>query len=166
MDMTFITFDNFFLELYAFSPLDPDDKPLLERFWSSPAYLNVVSPGFWVKNSVSLPSYIQRVEQFAAVQGFDEVGANRAVKVKTFKEKVAAKDYTRPFLTGDLEGFDFTFVKGPSGEQISFAQFNGRSGQILERKYKIYGGVSVAYDDVNPYIWGGYNNVCPPNTRK
>ena len=49
MDMIFITFDNFFLETYAFDPVNPADKDLLERFWSSPAYLNTVSPGFWVK---------------------------------------------------------------------------------------------------------------------
>ena len=49
MDMTFINFDNYYLELYTFNPAENVDKARLERPWSSPAYLNVVSPGFWVK---------------------------------------------------------------------------------------------------------------------
>ena len=160
MDITDITFENMLLRLYEFQPSNPSDKDHLERSWSSPAYLNTVAPGFWVKNTVPLPSFIQKVEQMADENGFTKAKANRAVKVKYFGEKVATKDYSAPITDGVLEGFDYTFAKGPSGEQLVFAQFSGSAAQTLEAAFKNYGGVSLAFDDCNPYKWGGYKNIC------
>ena len=51
-------------------------------------------------------------------------------------------------------------MKGPAGEQFSVVKFTGRAKDVLKKSMLVYGAVSTAFPETNPYVWGGYNDIC------
>lgn len=159
-DFAFFLFDNFYFEPYRFY-VNESYHAGLYRNWSSPAYTNNQHTSFWVKDTVNMASFIKTMESRSARLGLSRVKVNRAVPVAALGDAVSTQDYSRPFPEGHrLEGYDYTYFKGPSGEQLVLTQFLGKARATLKAAMEKYGALSTAFESTNPWTWDGFSKSC------
>ncbi|XP_046340115.2 uncharacterized protein LOC124121174 [Haliotis rufescens] len=127
---------------------------------STPALINSMRITFLLPESVDMNSYLRDVEQRSAARGFPQVKGNRAVDVTTLGQQVPLEDYSVTFTDGALQGLRYSYLKGPSGEQVSFVQFTGPSSEKLKNALLRYNAVSTAFPETNPWNKGGYDEYC------
>lgn len=160
-DIGFILFDNIYFEPYGFHcPPGQTPGPRYNYNNTSPAHLGTFQIGFWVKEDVNFNQYIYNMESEAGRRGMSMVKANRVVNVGTLGDKTPLSNYSKPMTSGDLAGYNYAYVKGPSGEQLVFTQFTGLARNNLREAMLEYGSVSKAFPETDPWQYGGFSTYC------
>jgi hypothetical protein len=118
--------------------------------------------GFWVKEDVSLGSFIRNMLQKSKRYGLDKVMANRGINVRDIENhNVNDADYPEAFAENDrFSGLNYAFFKGPSGEQNVLMQFKGNAARVLQNAMEKYGTLSTAFSSTNPWNWAGFDRTC------
>ena len=140
ISLRFVMFDNCLVELIDYS------EGFSPRFdHTSPSAINSMQLGFHVDESIPLEKFVQTFTSEAAEKGFHGITANPVSQEKD-------NGY-------DNNGYCFVGVKGPSGEQIVFSQYQGEAKKVLRKSIIDYGGVSKLFPDTNPYTYDGYSST-------
>ncbi len=161
VDVDFYFFSNFYFETYIFNDNSVGTETLMAPEYQSPAYHRSFVTGFQVNDTIDFNAYIKKVENDASSIGLSQVKANRPIAVNTLGDStIANSDYSAPMTAGDLEGFNYVYLKGPSGEQLAFTQFKGAAKAALKEALLMYGGVSKAFRETDPWNYGGFTEYC------
>ncbi len=157
----FYFFSNFYFETYIFHDNSVGTETLMAPEYQSLAYHRSFVTGFQVNDTIDFNAYVKKVENDASSLGLSQVKANRAVAVNTLGDStIANSDYSAPMTADDLEGFNYVYLKGPSGEQLAFTQFKGAAKAALKEALLTYGGVSKAFWETDPWNYGGFTEYC------
>lgn len=156
----FYFFQNILLETYMFEDAEKN-KTFMDQRYKSCGYHRSIIPGFQVKDSIDFNGYIKKVETDAANLDMKHVKANRPVSVNTLGDTtVALTNYSQPISSGPMEGFNYVYFKGPSGEQLSLVQFEGAAKAALLEAMLTYGAVSKTFEETNPWTYEGFKVYC------
>ncbi|XP_046555597.1 uncharacterized protein LOC124264861 [Haliotis rubra] len=169
--LRFTYFDNYVVETLQYDTGRNYSFPLFNPTFnlSTPALINNMRLTFLLPETVDMNSYLRDMEQRSAVGGFPQVKGNRAIDVTSFGQQVPLEDYSVAFTEGPLQGLRYSYLKGPSGEQVSFVQFTGPSSEKLKNALLRYNAVSTAFPETNPWNRGGYDEYCsqfPPTPHQ
>ncbi|XP_071090806.1 uncharacterized protein [Haliotis cracherodii] len=169
--LRFSYFDNYVIEMLQYDTGRNYSYPKFNPTFnlSTPALINNMRLTFLLPESVDMNSYLRDVEQRSASRGFPQIKGNRAVDVNTLGQQVPLEDYSVTFTEGALQGLRYSYLKGPSGEQVSFVQFTGPSSEKLKNALLRYNAVSTAFPETNPWNRGGYDEYCsqfPPTPQQ
>ncbi len=157
----FYYFTNFYFETYIFEDASVSNETLTAPQYQSLAYHRSFVTAFQVNDSIDFNAYIKKVENDASSLGLSQVKAGRAVAVDTFGQAPASDSgYSAPMTSNDLEGFNYVYMKGPSGEQLGFTQFKGAAKAALKEAMLKYGAVSKAFRETDPWNYGGFTEYC------
>ncbi len=157
----FYFFSNFFLETYIFKDDTVGTETLTSPEYQSLAYHRSFVLELQVNDSIDFNAYIKKVESDASSLGLSQVKAGRAVAVDIFGQAPPSDSgYSAPMTSDDLEGFNYVYLKGPSGEQLCFTQFKGAARFALKEAMLKYGAVSKAFRETDPWNYGGFTEYC------
>ncbi len=161
LKVDFYYFSNLFFESYSFEDAIDGTETMMAPQYQSLAYHRSFVLGFHVNDSIDFNAYIKKVENDASSLGLSQVKAGRAVAVNTFGQAPPSDSgYSAPMTSEDLEGFNYVYMKGPSGEQLGFTQFKGAAKAALKEALLAYGGVSKAFRETDPWNYGGFTEYC------
>lgn len=138
LDVRFIQFDNFVLELLQYRDADqPQGGPhafaeALDHM--SPAFPRMMHICFHIRDDVDFNVFIRDLEAECGRRGMTQVRANRVVTVATEAERKAAPlDANSNGITeGKSNGWRLIYCKGPEGEQLEFVQALGPVKQVFD----------------------------------
>ena len=153
-DFVFVLFSNMVIRLGRFSSRPAGDVLFNARHLSSsPAYVSSGHLTFWVKETVDLNQFVQNVEAASRNLDLKQVQGNRAVDVASASDldKVPLSKYSYS-ISGTLTNFDgltYTYIKGPSGEQLEFLQLTGKANDAFRTAFCDRDAVSTAYSRNN-----------------
>lgn len=128
LDVRFIQFDNFVLELLQYR--DADQPMGTGASWAeprdhmSPAYPRSMHVCFYLRDEVSFEKFIGDLEAECARRGMTQVKANRVVAVTSEEQRKAAPKSANVnrITEGKSNGWSLIYCKGPEGEQLEFVQ--------------------------------------------
>ena len=147
-DVVFVLFSNMVVRLGRFSNRPSGDILFNATHPSSPAYISSCHLAFWVKNTIDLNQLIKDVERDSNLMGLSRVQGNRAVDIPIGGwNAVDLFDYSHTVnSTGtNFDGLSYSYMKGPSGEQLEFFQLKGKSDDAFRKAFCERKAVSVAY---------------------
>jgi catechol 2,3-dioxygenase-like lactoylglutathione lyase family enzyme len=147
-DVVFVLFPNMLVRLGRFSNRPSGDILFDARHPSSPAYISSCHLAFWVKSTIDLNQLIKDVETDSHLMGLSQIQGNRAVDVAVGGQNaVDLSDYSHTVNnTGtNFDGLSYSYMKGPSGEQLEFFQLKGKADDAFRKAFCERGSVSVAY---------------------
>ncbi|XP_005099419.2 uncharacterized protein LOC101854868 [Aplysia californica] len=162
IDYRFNLFDNYHVETLRYTDGPTMDYPSFPVAYnhSSLAYVGDMAAAFHVNDNADFNQLVADVERRAEELGFEGVKANRVIDVRRLGEMVDLSEYSRPFTSGNLEGYNYVVMKGRSGEHIMFVQLRGPMGEKVKQAMLEYGAVSTAWPETNPWTYGGYDEFC------
>jgi hypothetical protein len=131
LDVRFIQFDNFVLELLQYR--DADQPPGGPRTFAepldhmSPAFPRMMHICFHIGDDVDFNAFIRDLEAEAARRGMTQVRSNRIVTVGTEGQRKAAplEANSNLITEGKSDGWRLIYCVGPEGEQLEFVQALG-----------------------------------------
>jgi len=138
LDVRFIQFDNFVLELLQYRDADQPlggprafAEPLNHM---SPAFPRMMHICFHIRDDVDFNTFIRDLEAESARRGMTQVRSNRVVTVTTEAERKATPlDANSNGITeGKSNGWRLIYCKGPEGEQLEFVQALGPVKQVFD----------------------------------
>jgi len=131
LDVRFIQFDNVVIELLQYRNADqpmggPNSfaEPLRHM---SPAFPRMMHICFHVRDDVDFNQFIHDLEAESARRGMTQVRANRVIRVRTERERLAAPQSanTNRVTEAPSDGWELIYCKGPEGEQLEFVKALG-----------------------------------------
>jgi catechol 2,3-dioxygenase-like lactoylglutathione lyase family enzyme len=147
LDVRFVQFDNVVIELLqcrqAGQPMGGPNSFAEPVQHMSPAYPRMMHICFYIRDDVDFNKFIADLEAESARRGMTQVRANRAIRVTTEAERVAApRDANTTRVTeAPSDGWELIYCKGPEGEQLEFVKTIGpvkqRFSEALEKRKSI-----------------------------
>jgi len=131
LDVRFVQFDNVVIELLQYRNADqpmggPNSfaEPLPHM---SPAFPRMMHICFHVRDDVDFNTFIHDLEAESARRGMTQVKANRVIRVRTERERLAAPQSTNTNKVTEApsDGWELIYCKGPEGEQLEFVKALG-----------------------------------------
>jgi len=131
LDVRFIQFENVVIELLQYRNADqpmggPNSfaEPLQHM---SPAFPRMMHICFYVRDEVDFNQFIHDLEAEAGRRGMTQVKANRIIRVRTERERLAAPQSanTNKVTEAPSDGWELIYCKGPEGEQLEFVKVLG-----------------------------------------
>ncbi len=131
LDVRFVQFDNVVIELLQYRNADqpmggPNSfaEPLPHM---SPAFPRMMHICFHVRDDVDFNEFIHDLETESARRGMTQVKANRVIRVRTERERLAAPESanTNKVTEAPSDGWELIYCKGPEGEQLEFVKALG-----------------------------------------
>jgi catechol 2,3-dioxygenase-like lactoylglutathione lyase family enzyme len=131
LDVRFIQFENVVIELLQYRNADqpmggPNSfaEPLQHM---SPAFPRMMHICFYVRDEVDFNQFIHDLEAEAGRRGMTQVRANRIIRVRTERERLAAPQSanTNKVTEAPSDGWELIYCKGPEGEQLEFVKVLG-----------------------------------------
>ena len=131
LDVRFVQFDNVVIELLQYRNADqpmggPNSfaEPLPHM---SPAFPRMMHICFHVRDDVDFNQFIHDLETESARRGMTQVKANRVIRVRTERERLAAPESanTNKVTEAPSDGWELIYCKGPEGEQLEFVKALG-----------------------------------------
>lgn len=150
-DTVFVLFANMIVRLGRFSSRPAGDLLFnASHSSSSPAFISSGHLTFWVKNTTDLNQLIRAVETASRTHGLSQVQGNRAVDVAADQLKTTSLSHYSYSISGtgsssSFDGLSYTYMKGPSGEQLEFFQVKGKANDAFRNAFCERGAVSTAY---------------------
>src|SRR5262245_24371497 len=142
LDVRFIQFDNVVIELLQYRNADqpmggPNSfaEPLQHM---SPAFPRMMHICFHVRDDVDFNQFIHDLEVESARRGMTQVRANRVIRVRTERERLAAPQSanTNKITQAPSDGWELIYCKGPEGEQIEFVKALGPVKQRFAKAFE------------------------------
>jgi catechol 2,3-dioxygenase-like lactoylglutathione lyase family enzyme len=128
LDVRFVQFDNFVLELLQYrqadQPMGSGDSWAEPRDHMSPAYPRSMHICFHLRDDVDFGKFISDLEAECLRRGMTQVKANRIVTATTEQQRRAApmSANANKITQGKSNGWALMYCKGPEGEQLEFVQ--------------------------------------------